>query len=539
MIKFRKVTFGDVARKKITEGVNTLADAVKVTLGPRGRYASISRGYGPPLITKDGVTVARNIILADQEVNQGAQLVRSVASAANIKAGDGTTTATVLAQAIYNSGIEEVLKGTNPVLLKRGMDIALVDSLKILDEMSSRISEEANIRQVASISSNNDEELGKVIADALLAVGVDGIITVENGGGIQKTKIEFSEGLKFDRGYTAIEFINDPSKYQVALQDCYIITYDDKLESLNAPELLNVLQEIQKEGGKSILFICKEYSDAVHQQLVYNCTKQGIALAAIKAPGYGDTRREMLRDIHAVCGGKLTINDDGKKFDGFTKESLGYAKKAVITSQSTTLISDETDKKALADRIALIKAQLQQPELLQHYEDALRLRLARLSGGAALIKVGGVSDEEVRERKDRVEDALNAVKSALEEGIVPGGGAALMHTSFLLQKNDLSFLTKEEQLGYSLFQRAISAPFKQILKNSGLDESETDSITLKMMHVKSSGFDALKMAFKESMIDAGIIDPKKVVRVALEQAASASGTLIATEVIITDDPEYE
>ncbi len=524
------VVIGTKAREGMLEGVNTLANAVKATLGPRGRHVAIEREYGPPLITKDGVTVARHIHLSGRIENMGAQLVKSVASAANSLAGDGTTTATVLAQAIYAEGQSKVAEGHNPVLVKRGIDFAVNHILSRLKGLSVSIANEEAMRSVAMISANNDVELGTMIAEAIATVGENGVVSVEEATG-SVTTVYYTEGLKLQRGLLSEHFINNPGKLTGEFEDCYVIPFNGKINSIK--DAIGILEQLSGEG-KPFLLIVKDIDPEALAHIVHNKINGAINCAVIKSPGFGDARRAILEDIATITGGKLFSDDDGIGLSKATLGELGVAKKIVVGLNSTMILEGAASQEAVEAKIEETQTQLAQEGLHDYQANVLDNRLSRLTGVAAVFRVGGASESEMRERKDRVEDAINAVRSALLEGVVPGGGSSLIHSLPILDEVDTSELISEELVGVEIVKMAVQAPFKQILTNSGiLDEDEQNAFVERIVSSDSpSGFDALKLEFVENMLDKGIMDPTKVVRSALEHAASASGTLLTTEVSI-------
>lgn len=529
MSDFKDVIIGSDAKNKLKEGVDTLADAVKVTLGPRGRHVAIQRNYGPPLITKDGVTVARSITLKETVQNMGAQLIKSVASAANSAAGDGTTTATVLAQAIFNRGYKAVSSGHNPVLVKRGIDIATQSLVSELAKISTQISDENSIKSVATISANNDPALGELIAEVVSAVGEYGFITVDEGAG-SETKVEYADGINLDRGLLNTDFISNPKNLSCDLENCQILCYDDKIESIgDMAELLTSAANT----GKPLLIIARDYSQDTVAHILYNRIKNGINWCAIKAPGFGDTRREMLRDICIITGAKLLHNDHGRGFEGVTIEDFGSAERVSVELNQTSIVNGGGSDLEIQERIETLESQIKNVTMHRHQEESIKMRIARMTGSAALFKVGGASESEVKEKKDRVEDAINAVRSALAEGIVPGGGSALIHASKALEEIDTNNLLQEEVVGILIVKDAIKEPLIQILRNAGDEEKYYEVVTWLDNNGKLSGYDALKREFVLDMLSHGVVDPAKVVRSALEQASSASGTLLTTEATIS------
>jgi|TARA_R110001583_G_scaffold16234_34_gene66439 chaperonin GroEL len=529
----KEVSFGTSARSKMQDGLNTLADAVKSTLGPRGRHAAIDRGFGPPLITKDGVTVARSISLDDPIMNMGAQLIKSVASATNTVAGDGTTTATVLAQSIYDEGAKMVAVGHNPVLIKRGLDIATERVVSKLKDISVTVSDSNMIKSVATISANNDSYLGGLIAEAVEAIGSDGIISVEEATGMD-TSVSYTEGLKVDRGYLSSSFINNPSKLNVEYNDPFILVYDGAISA--SYDILPLLESISKSGSP-LLIIAKDIEGEALQTMMLNQARGAISCCAIKAPGFGDIRADMLGDIAVMCGANLMGVEYGTSLRDISLSDLGRARRVVVDKNQSTIVDGAGNEDTLSERVTSIRNSLSDSSLFDWQIASLRDRLSVLSGGVAVFRVGGSTESEMKERKDRVEDSINAVKAAVEEGIVPGGGSALLHCiESLSLPDDTESLSIEESIGFDIIEKAIKSPFIQILKNSGVEHH---------MHMQwvigsdnnTSGYNALDGERIDDMISAGIIDPVKVVRAALEHAVSASGTLLTTEVAIFEKRE--
>ncbi len=528
----KEVKFNAEARLGLQEGLDILANAVKATLGPRGRHAAIDRDFGPPLITKDGVTVARAIVLKDRIQNMGAELIKSVASSTNSLAGDGTTTATVLAQAIYTEGSKMVAAGHNPVLIKRGIDKAVEVVSAKLKDLAQSVSSEDLINSVAIISANNDEKLGRIIGGAVSSVGDHGLISVEESAGTE-TKVIYSEGLSFDRGYINPIFSTNTDRMTVEFKDPFILTYDGRIKSTY--ELMPILTAVA-ETGKPLLIISQTTEGEALQTLVLNRARGTLSSCAVRAPGFGEIRRDILGDIATVCNSTLFTDEVGSPLDKATLDDLGTARRVSVTRDDTTIIDAAGTPDDVAGRIKSMQMRMEEPNLEGYEIAALRQRLSAITGSIAVLKVGGVSEAEVRERKDRVEDAINAVKAAIEEGIVPGGGAALLHCLPALREfKENSNLTTEEIVGCDVIASAMRAPFVQILKNAGIEYH------LHMEKIISSGnvlmgFDALVGDLQEDMISAGIIDPVKVVRVALENAASSGGILLTTEVTIYSPP---
>jgi chaperonin GroEL len=531
----KSVKLGAEARDSMQVGMDILADAVKATLGPKGRHAAIERQYGIPLVTKDGVTVARSISLDDRIQNMGAQLIKSVASATNAVAGDGTTTATILAQSIYSEGAKMVVAGHNPVLIKRGIDKAVSAIVSKLEEISIEVSGSDVIESVATISANNDRELGAMIAEVVTSVGNDGIISVEEGTGTE-SKITYSEGLSFDRGYISPVFATNTEKLTVEFDNAYVLTYNDKISLTQ--DFLPILKQVS-ETGSPLLIVAKDVDSEALQTLVLNKARGSISVCPVKAPGFGDIRADMLGDIATICGGKIITNEDGNALRGVSLTDLGKARRIIVTRNKTTIIDGSGGKDDIDSRVSSVKTQLGSGDLFEHQVASLRQRLSTLSGAVAVFRVGGVTESEMREKKDRVEDSINSVNAAIEQGIVPGGGAALLHCvkSLNALSNDAS-LSTEERIGVDIVSASIKAPFKQILYNAGVEPYE---YMQKIINSRStvSGYNALTNESVSNMIEAGVIDPVKVVRSALEHAASASGTLLTTEVAIFESDSKE
>ncbi|WP_041670515.1 chaperonin GroEL [Cereibacter sphaeroides] len=524
----KEVRFGTNARGRMLKGINTLADTVKITLGPKGRNVILSTSYGAPRITKDGMTVAREIELSDRFENVGAQMVKEVASRTNEEAGDGTTTATVLAQAIAKEGMKAVAAGMNPMDLKRGIDRAVAVVIAEIRSMSRPVGDGDEIAKVGAISANGEAAIGRQIADAMAKVGTAGVIKVEENKGLE-TETEVVEGMQFDRGYLSPYFITHAQKMVVELDDCAILLHEGKLTSLAS---MVPLLEAVVQAEKQLLVVAEDVEGEALTTLVVNKLRGGLKVAAAKAPGFGDGRAAMLEDLAVLTGAHLISAELGTRLQTVTLDMLGFAKKVVLTKDSTILIDSAGDKAAIASRIGQIRNQIE--DTTSAYDkEKLQERLARLAGGVAVIRVGGATEIEVKERRDRVEDALNATRAAVQEGVVPGGGAALIHAGKALAglKGD----NPDQDAGIKIIRRAIQAPLRQIADNAGIDGSvvagkviENDSATF--------GFDAQLETYGD-MLQAGIIDPTKVVRIALEDAASIAGLLITTEVIIAHKPE--
>ncbi|ACT34325.1 chaperonin GroEL [Candidatus Hodgkinia cicadicola Dsem] len=520
----KQLLFGVDARNKLVAGVNALADAVKVTLGPKGRNVVIERAFGPPRVTKDGVTVAKEIELGDKFENVGAQMVREVAAKTNDVAGDGTTTATVLAQAIIKEGVKAVATGANPVDLKRGIDLAVDEVAKILHSNSKRISSLEEIAQVATISANGERQIGLDIAEAMQRVGGDGVITVEEARAAA-TELEVVEGVQFDRGYLSPYFVTNQEKMVCELDNPYVLLYDRRISSLQA---LVPLLETVVQTNRCLLVVADDVEGEALATLVVNKLRAGLRVAGVKAPGFGDRKKQMLEDVAVLTGAQVVSEDIGAKLENVTLDKLGRARKVVITKDTTTIVDGGGSKVELRNRISQIKAQWQ--DSASDYErERLHERLARLSGGVAVIKVGGVTEAEVKEKKDRVEDALNATRAAVQEGIVAGGGVALLWASKAMAP---PAVVGDERVGFDILNRALCAPAKQIAVNAGYDSS---LVVGKVLESGSSsfGYDAQAGRYGD-MLAMGIVDPVKVVRTALQDAASVAGLLITTEAIVAE-----
>jgi chaperonin GroEL len=523
----KDLKFGTDSRDRMLRGVNTLANAVKVTLGPKGRNVVIDKSYGAPRITKDGVTVAKEIQLSDPFENMGAQLVKDVASRTNDEAGDGTTTATVLAQAIVKEGMKSVAAGMNPMDLKRGIDKAVTAVVAEVKSMSRPVGDTAEIAKVGSISANGEAAIGQQIADAMAKVGNEGVITVEENKGLE-TETEVVEGMQFDRGYLSPYFVTDPTKMTANLEDCVILLHEKKLTSL-APMV--PLLEAVMQADKQLLVIAEDIDGEALATLVVNKLRGGLKVAGVKAPGFGDRRKAMLEDLAILTGGQVISEELGIKLESVTMDMLGDAKKITITKDTTTVIDGAGDKDAIAARVTQIRAQIE--ETTSDYDkEKLQERLAKLAGGVAVIKIGGATEIEVKERKDRVDDALNATRAAVEEGVVPGGGVALVHAGKVLEglKGD----NADQAAGIAIIRKALQAPLRQIAENAGVDGSVVAGKIVENTS-KTFGYDAQSEQYGD-MLKAGVIDPTKVVRIALEYAASVAGLLITTEAMVADKP---
>jgi chaperonin GroEL len=523
----KDVKFGTDSRDRMLKGINILANAVKVTLGPKGRNVVLERSYGAPRITKDGVTVAKEIELSDPFENMGAQMVKDVASRTNDEAGDGTTTATVLAQAIAREGMKSVAAGMNPMDLKRGIDKAVAAVIAEVKTMSRPVGDTAEIAKVGTISANGEATIGQQIADAMAKVGNEGVITVEENKGLE-TETEVVEGMQFDRGYLSPYFVTDPAKMTAHLEDCVILLHEKKLTSL-APMV--PLLEAVMQADKQLLVIAEDIDGEALATLVVNKLRGGLKVAGVKAPGFGDRRKAMLQDLAVLTGGQVISEELGIKLENVTMDMLGSAKKIAITKDTTTIIDGTGDKAAIAARVTQLRAQIE--ETTSDYDkEKLQERLAKLSGGVAVIKVGGATEIEVKERKDRVDDALNATRAAVEEGVVPGGGVALVHAGKVLEglKGD----NADQSAGIAIIRKALQAPLRQIAENAGVDGSVVAGKIIENTS-KTFGYDAQTETYGD-MLKAGVIDPTKVVRIALEYAASVAGLLVTTEAMIANKP---
>ncbi len=526
----KDVKFAADAREKLLRGVDILANAVKVTLGPKGRNVVIEKSFGAPRITKDGVTVAKEIELEDKFENLGAQLLREVASKTNDKAGDGTTTATVLAQSIVKEGAKAVAAGMNPMDLKRGIDMAVAEAVKDLEKRSKKIKTSEEVAQVGTISANGEKEIGQMIASAMQKVGNEGVITVEEAK-TAETELEVVEGMQFDRGYLSPYFITNAEKMVTELDDPYILLHEKKLSNLQA--ILPVLEAVV-QSGKPLLIISEDVEGEALATLVVNKLRGGLKVAAVKAPGFGDRRKAMLEDIAILTAGQVISEDLGIKLENVTLAMLGRAKKVTISKENTTIVDGNGKKKEIEARVGQIKAQIE--ETSSDYDrEKLQERLAKLAGGVAVIRVGGATEVEVKERKDRVDDALNATRAAVEEGIVPGGGTALLRAKKAVEK--LKSDNSDIEAGIKIVLRALEAPIRQIADNSGVEGS---IVVSKVLESKSDtfGFDAQSEEYVD-LVSAGIIDPTKVVRTALQDAASVASLIVTTEALIADLPKRE
>jgi chaperonin GroEL len=524
----KEVKFGQDARERMLHGVDILANAVKVTLGPKGRNVVLEKSFGAPRITKDGVTVAKEIELEDKFENMGAQMVREVASKTSDTAGDGTTTATLLAQAIVKEGAKSVAAGSNPMDLKRGVDLAVNAVIAELKSKAKKVTSSEEIAQVGTISANGDAEIGQMIAKAMQKVGNEGVITVEEAKALL-TELEVVEGMQFDRGYISPYFITDADKMRVELESPYILIYEKKLSNLQT--ILPLLETVV-QSGKPLLVIAEDVEGEALATLVVNKLRGGLKVAAVKAPGFGDRRKAMLQDIAVLTGGQVISEDLGIKLENVTLDMLGRAKKVVITKDDTTIVDGAGKKADIEARVAQIRQQIE--DTTSDYDrEKLQERLAKLAGGVAVIKVGGSTEIEVKERKDRVDDALNATRAAVEEGILPGGGVALLRTQKVLDR--INTANDDQKVGVNIVRRALQAPARQIAENAGEDGAV---IVGKILDKEdyAFGFNAATGEYG-NLVKQGVIDPAKVVRTALQDAASVAGLLITTEAMVAEKPK--
>jgi chaperonin GroEL len=526
----KDVKFNSDARNRMLKGVNILADAVKVTLGPKGRNVVLDKSFGAPRITKDGVSVAKEIELEDKFENMGAQMVKEVASRTNDEAGDGTTTATILAQAIVKEGMKAVAAGMNPMDLKRGIDTATAKVVEAIRAMSRPVADSDEVAQVGTISANGEAEIGRQIADAMQKVGNEGVITVEENKGLE-TETTVVEGMQFDRGYLSPYFVTNPEKMTAELEDCLILLHEKKLSSLQpmVPLLESVIQ-----SQKPLLIIAEDVEGEALATLVVNKLRGGLKIAAVKAPGFGDRRKAMLQDIAILTGGQVISDDLGMKLENVTMDMLGRAKKVSITKDETTIVDGNGEKAEIEARVSQIRAQIE--ETTSDYDrEKLQERVAKLAGGVAVIRVGGMTEVEVKERKDRVDDALNATRAAVQEGIIVGGGVALVQAVKGLE--GLEGANSDQNAGIAIVRRALEAPLRQIAENAGVDGAVVAG-KIRESSDTSFGFNAQTEEYGD-MFKFGVIDPAKVTRTALEDAASVAGLLITTEAMIADKPSKE
>jgi len=522
----KEITYSEKAREKMLHGVDTLANAVRVTLGPKGRNVLIEKSWGSPKTTKDGVTVAKEIELEDKFENMGAQMVKEVASKTSDVAGDGTTTATILAQSIFHEGSKLVAAGANPMAMKRGMEKAVAAVVEELKKISNPTKEKKEIAQVGTVSANNDPTIGDIIAEAMEKVGKEGVITVEEAKGMETT-LEIVEGMQFDRGYLSPYFVTDPEKMEVDLEEPYILLHEKKIS--NMKDMIPLLEQIAK-SGKPLLVIAEDVEGEALATLVVNKIRGTLKCAAVKAPGFGDRRKAMLEDIAILTGGQVISEDLGLKLENVTLKDLGTAKRITIDKDNTTIVDGGGSRKALEGRVKQIRAQIE--ETTSDYDrEKLQERLAKLIGGVAVINVGAATETEMKEKKDRVEDALNATRAAVEEGIVPGGGVAFVRVMKALDKLKLE---GDEQLGLNIIRRALEEPVRQIANNAGFEGSV---VVQQVIAGKGNyGFNAETGEY-EDLVGAGVIDPTKVTRFALQNAASVAGLLLTTEAMVAEKPE--
>ena len=526
----KQILFDEAARKRVLKGITTLSDAVSVTLGPKGRNVLIDKKFGSPTVTKDGVTVAKEIELEDPYENMGAQMVREVASKTSDSAGDGTTTATVLADGIYRQGIKNVAAGANPVYLKRGIDKAVEAGVKKLLRDSKKVSDREEVRQVATVSANWDQEIGDIIADAMDKVGKDGTITVEEAKSIETT-LEVVEGMQFDKGYLSPYFCTNNESMEATLEDCYILIHEKKITALN--DLLPLLQLVSKEG-KPLLIIAEDVEGEALAALVVNKLRGTLNACAVKAPGFGDRRKEMLRDIAILTGGRCITEDLGIKLENIQLADLGQAKRITVDKENTVMVEGSGKASEIQGRVKQIRRQIE--ETTSDYDrEKLQERLAKLAGGVAVINVGAPTEPEMKEKKARVEDALHATRAAVEEGILPGGGVALLRTAASIDKVTAS-LEGDEEIGATIVRKAIETPLRKLCDNAGVEGSLVVQEVLKAKGAK--GYNVATDTH-EDLIKAGVVDPTKVTRTALQNAGSVAGLLLTTDCMITDIPEEE
>jgi chaperonin GroEL len=524
------IEFSEDARKHLLAGVNALADTVKVTLGPKGRNVIIEKTFGSPTVTKDGVTVAKEIELEDKFEDLGAQMVKEVASKTSDVAGDGTTTATVLAQAMFREGIKNVTAGANPMDVKRGIDVAVIAIVEELHKISKPTKEQKEISQVGTISANNDSSIGEIIAEAMSKVGKEGVITVEEAKAIE-TSLEVVDGMQFDRGYLSPYFVTDPERMVAELEDPYILIFEKKISAMK--DLIPILEQVAR-SNRPLLIIAEDIEGEALATLVVNKIRGTLAAAAVKAPGFGDRRKAMLEDIAVLTGGRVISEDVGIKLEAITIEDLGQAKRITLDKDNSTIIDGAGTKKAIEGRVGQLRIQID--ETSSDYDrEKLQERLAKLVGGVAVIKVGAATETEMKEKKARVEDALHATRAAVEEGIVPGGGVAYLRCLGTLDKIKLD--EEDQQIGVNIVRKSLEEPLRQIIANAGLEPSIiVDNV--KKNKKTSYGFDAAKEEYTD-LIEAGIIDPTKVTRYALQNAASIAGLLLTTEASVVNKPEEE
>ena len=527
----KKIIFNEEARKGLLRGIDAVADAVKVTLGPKGRNVILEKKFGSPQIVNDGVTIAKEIELEDPLENSGAQLLKEVSSKTNDVAGDGTTTASVLAQAIVREGVRNLTAGANPILMKRGMDKAVELALDTIKKMSQPVDSQEKLAQVASISAGNNDEVGKLVAEAMEKVGHDGVITVEESKSTG-TNLKVVEGMQFDKGYISPYFVTDPERMEAVLEDAYVLCVNKKINLI--ADLVPVLEQVARDG-RSLLIIAEDVEGEALATLVVNTMRKVLRAVAVKAPGFGDRRKAMLEDIAILTGGQLFTEELGIKLENVTVQMLGQAKRVTVTKDDTTIVVGDETKHQIEDRVKLIKRQIESSDS-EYDKEKLQERLAKLSGGVAVIEVGAASEVELKERKLRIEDALNATRAAKEEGVVPGGGVAFIRVMQDLEKaiETIKFATDDEKVGFRILLDALYIPLKQIADNAGV-KGEVVVETVKKLPL-TEGYDAMLNKYGD-MIKAGIVDPAKVTRSALQNAVSVAGMLLTTEAAVVDIPE--
>jgi chaperonin GroEL len=524
----KHIVFDEEARRSLEHGIDAVANAVKVTLGPKGRNVVLEKKFGAPQIVNDGVTIAKEIELEDHQMNSGAQLIREVATKTNDVAGDGTTTAAVLAQAIVREGLKNVVAGANPLALKRGIDKSVACVVEEIHRRARKVENKSAIAQVATISAGNDPTVGELIADAMDKVGKDGVITVEESKSIG-TQLKVVEGMQFDKGYISPYFVTDPERMESTLEDCFVLCVNKKINLVS--DLVPILEQVAREG-RGLLIIAEDVEGEALATLVVNNMRKVIRAVAVKAPGFGDRRKAMLEDIAILTGGQMFTEDLGVRLETFTREQLGRARRVTVTRENTTIVVDETSKNAVEARIKQIRVQIEQSDS-EYDREKLQERLAKLAGGVAVIEVGAATETELKERKLRLEDALNATRAAIEEGIVPGGGTTLLKAQTKLREFAQT-LSNEERTGAEILVRALEAPCRQIADNAG---QRGDVIVEKVKeHAENVGYDAQNDGYVD-MFEAGIVDPAKVTRSALQNAASIAGLLLTTECLVVDKPE--
>ena len=526
----KRIIFDEEARKGLLRGIDAVADAVKVTLGPKGRNVILEKKFGAPQIINDGVTIAKEIELEDPLENSGAQLLKEVSSKTNDVAGDGTTTASVLAQAIVREGVRNLTAGANPMCIKRGMDKAVAIALDTIKDMSQSVDSQEKLAQVAAISAGNNEEIGKLVAEAMAKVGHDGVITVEESKSTG-TNLKVVEGMQFDKGYISPYFVTDPERMEAVLEDAYVLCVNKKINLI--ADLVPVLEQVARDG-RSLLIIAEDIEGEALATLVVNTMRKVLRAVAVKAPGFGDRRKAMLEDIAILTGGQMFTEELGIKLENITVQMLGLAKRVTVTKDDTTIVVGEETKRQIEDRVKLIKRQIEASDS-EYDKEKLQERLAKLSGGVAVIEVGAASEVELKERKLRIEDALNATRAAKEEGIVPGGGVAFIRVMQDLEKaiNTVSYTTDDEKVGFRILLDSLYIPLKQIADNAGV-KGEVVVETVKKLP-KTEGYDAMANQYVD-MIKSGIVDPAKVTRSALQNAVSVAGMLLTTEAAVVDIP---